>query len=259
MPVNHHVPQQRAADPVRAGIPDHGRVPRYYAVKTRLADLLAELGEGALLPPERELAERFGVSRVTLRQAVGELVLEGKVLRRQGRGTYVAPPKLVQPLALFSYSAGMRRQGVRPGRDIISLEHLAADESLAVELHIPAGDPVVHLERVLLADGERIGLESIYLSGKRFPTVADVLDPDTSLHTCLEQFGVVFAEAEELVETVLATPREALLIGTNPALPMLLLHRVSYDPDGVPIERARSLYRGDRFSFMTKMRVDGQT
>jgi GntR family transcriptional regulator len=81
-----------------------------------------------------------------------------------------------------------------------------------------------------------------------------VFDPGQSLHACLrEQLGVVFDGAEERVETVLATPREALLIGTNPALPMLLAHRVSWGPDGAPFERVRSLYRGDRLSFMTRL------
>lgn len=254
MHASHYVPQYRADGPVRAGIPEHGRIPRYYAVKTELLWLVDALGEGTALPSERELAERFAVSRVTLRQAVGELVLEGKLQRRQGSGTYVAPPKLVQPLSLLSYTEGMRRQGVDATRSVITVEHLPADDVLARDLRIGRGDEVVHLERVLLADGERVGLESTYLSAARFPTLLEVLDPTTSLYACLsERLGVVFAEAEERVETVLATPREALLIGTNPALPMLLLHRVSHDNVGEPIERVRSLFRGDRFSFVARL------
>ncbi|MFD4640351.1 GntR family transcriptional regulator [Lentzea sp. NPDC058436] len=251
------VPPHRADRPVRAGIPEHGRVPRYYAVKAELFDLVENLGEGTVLPSERELAERFSVSRVTLRQAVSELVLEGKLIRRQGSGTFVAPPKLVQPLSLVSYTEGMRRQGVEPNRTVITVEELGADEGLARDLAIEPGDPIVHLERVLLADDERIGLESTYLSLGRFPGLLEKLDPAGSLYACLtERLGVRFAEAEERVETVLATPREALLIGTNPALPMLLLHRVSYDVEGHPIERARSLYRGDRFSFVARLHAE---
>lgn len=114
-------PEHRAGEPVRGGIPEHGRVPRYYEVKAEMLALAQEMEEGALLPPERELAERYGVSRVTLRQAVGELVLEGKLQRRQGSRTAVAPPKLVQPLALVSYTEGVRsglgRRGL-PGRGV---------------------------------------------------------------------------------------------------------------------------------------------
>lgn len=255
--VSNRVIPSRADGPVRAGIPEHGRVPRYYAVKTELSWLVDALGEGAALPSERDLAERFSVSRVTLRQAVGDLVLEGRLQRRQGSGTFVAPPKLVQPLSMVSYTEGMLRQGVAPARSVITCEHLPADEVLAEDLRIELGDRVVHLERVLIADDERIGLESTYLSSARFPTLLDVFDPTTSLYACLrDQLGVEFEEAEERIETVLATPREGLLIGNNPALPMLLLHRVSYDTSGEPIERVRSLFRGDRFSFVARLRAE---
>ncbi|WP_423202205.1 GntR family transcriptional regulator [Herbihabitans rhizosphaerae] len=247
----------QADGPVRAGIPEHGRIPRYYAVKVRLLELIEELGQGAVLPTERELAERFDVSRVTLRQAVTELVLEGKLSRRQGSGTYVAGPKIVQRLSLVSYTERLRRKGIEPGRNLITLETLHAGEDLAGDLDIEPGADVIHIERVLLADGERVGLESTYLAAQRFPTLLEVFDPSSSLYACLsDKLGVVFAEANERIETVLATPREALLIGTNPALPMLLLHRVSTDAGGRPIERVRSLFRGDRFSFTTHMRAD---
>ncbi|ACU35422.1 GntR family transcriptional regulator [Actinosynnema pretiosum subsp. pretiosum] len=254
---SHPSPGRRADKPVRAGIPEHGRVPRYYAVKTELLWLVEALGEGAALPSERELACRFSVSRVTLRQAVAELVLEGRLLRRHGSGTYVAPPKLVQPLSLVSYADGMRAQGIRPDRGVVTVERLPADEVLAEDLLVPHGDPVLHLERVMLADGARVGLESTYLPLSRFPGLLDALDPAGSLHACLrERFGVEFGGAEERVETVLAAPREALLIGTNPALPMLLLHRVAHDRSGTPVERSRSLYRGDRYSLAARVRAE---
>jgi GntR family transcriptional regulator len=248
------VPEPKAAGPVRAGVPEHGRVPRYYVVKVALLDLLDDLGEGSALPSERELAEQHGVSRLTLRQAVGELVLEGRLIRKQGSGTFVSRPKFVQPLALVSYTEGMRQQGVRPGRTLVTMEHLPADVPLAAELGIEPGAVVLHLERVLTADDERVGLESTYLADARFLDLIGVFDPVTSLYAYLrDELGVRFGQAVERVETVLATPREALLIGTNPALPMLLMHRVSYDADGRPIERVRSLYRGDRFSFVTRL------
>ncbi|MER7077826.1 transcriptional regulator, GntR family [Saccharopolyspora kobensis] len=245
----------RADQPVRAGIPEHGRIPRYYAVKIELLGLVEELGEGSALPSERELAERFEVSRVTLRQAVTELVLEGRLTRRQGSRTVVAPPKLVQPLQLASYTEGVRSQGLEPGRTVIGVESRSADAQLAADLGLAPGGEVVHVERVLLAGGERVGLESSYLPKDRFPELLGDFDPTGSLYSFLQdELGVRFGEAEERIETVLATPREALLIGTNPATPMILLHRRSWTPEGEPIERVRSLFRGDRFSFITHLR-----
>lgn len=238
---------------VRAGIPEHGRVPKYYAVKARLLPLLDELGEGGLLPTERELAVRFEVSRETLRLALRELHLEGR-LRRAGRGTVVAGPKLEQPLSLASYTEGVRRQGRVPGRTLIGLERHPCPPQLAADLGAEAGVPVWHLERVLLADEERVGLESTYILVERVPDLDSDFDPDSSFYAYLnEGLGTGFGGADERLETVLATPREALLVGTPPALPMLLIHRLSRDTGGRPLERVRSLYRGDRFSFTARL------
>jgi GntR family transcriptional regulator len=227
-------------------------VPKYYAVKARIAALVDALGEGAAIPTERDLAERYEVARETVRQAVRELVLEGK-LRRQGRGTVVAGPKLAQPLSLASYTEGVRRQGRTPGRTLVGLDRFPCPEALAAETGLTRGEPVWHLERVLLADDERVGLESTYVSVARVPRLDRDFDPDSSFYGYLDRQGIAFGDADERIETVLATPREALLIGTPPALPMLLIHRVSRDTDGRPLERVRTLYRGDRFSFTARL------
>ncbi|MFK0048094.1 GntR family transcriptional regulator [Streptomyces sp. NPDC090741] len=246
----------RPGSPVRSGIPEHGRIPKYYAVKALIADLLDDLGEGGLLPTERDLAERYEVSRETVRQALRELLLEGR-LRRSGRGTVVAGPKLEQPLSLASYTEGVRRQGRRPGRNLIGLEQFPCPPELAAGIGAEPGEPVWHLERVLLADDERVGLESTYIRVARAPRLDSEFPPDSSFYGyLLDRLGISFGDADERLETVLATPREALLIGTPPALPMLLIHRFSRDQDGRPLERVRSLYRGDRFSFTTHLRPE---
>ncbi|MEU0488235.1 GntR family transcriptional regulator [Nocardiopsis changdeensis] len=251
------IPQDSGA-PVRAGVPEHGRVPKYYAVRIRLTELVDGLEVGRTLPTERELAERFGAARETVRQALRDLLLEGR-LRRRGRGTVVAGPKLEQPLSLASYTEGVRRQGLRPGRTLVDLRSWPCPEGLARELDVAAGEPVWHMERVLLADDERVGLESTYIPVARVPGLDSEFDPDSTFYGYLaDKVGIVFADADERLETVLATPREALLIGTPPALPMLLIHRVSRDGEGRPFERVRSLYRGDRFSFSAHLSGDGR-
>ncbi|MFD4139578.1 MULTISPECIES: GntR family transcriptional regulator [unclassified Streptomyces] len=240
---------QAPGAPVRSGIPEHGRIPKYYAVKALVSGLIEELGEGGLLPTERDLAVRYEVSRETVRQALRELLLEGR-LRRQGRGTVVAGPKLEQPLSLASYTEGVRRQGRMPGRNLVTLDRFPCSDALAAEIGAGRGEPVWHMERVLLADDERVGLESTYISVGRVPRLDKDFDPDSSFYAYLhDRLGISFGDADERIETVLATPREALLIGTPPALPMLLIHRTSRDTAGVPLERVRTLYRGDRFSF----------
>ncbi|WP_327355814.1 GntR family transcriptional regulator [Streptomyces sp. NBC_01304] len=248
---------QHPGAPVKAGIPEHGRIPKYYAVKAQLVALIDELDEAEALPAERDLALRFEVARETVRQALRELVLEGR-LRRLGRGTVVAGPKLEQPLALASYTEGVRRQGRRPGRTLISLDRFPCPAALAAEIEVGRGEPVWHLERVLLADDERVGLESTYVAVDRVPDLERDFDPDSSFYAYLhDRLGISFGAADERIETVLATPREALLIGTPPALPMLLIHRISRDADGRRLERVRTLFRGDRFSFTTHLGQQG--
>jgi GntR family transcriptional regulator len=137
--------------PVRSGVPEHGRVPEYYAAKAHVASLVDELGEGQALPAERD--------DLAVRQALRELLLEGRP-RRQGRGAVVTGPK--QPLSLAGYTEGVRRQGRRPGRNLVTLDRFPCPAALAADPCAAPAEPVRHMERVLLADDERAGLESRY-------------------------------------------------------------------------------------------------
>ena len=223
-------------------------VPKPYLVRTRLDEILDGLLEGDRFPPERELAARFGVARETVRQAVHELLVEGRIERR-GRGTVVSRPKLVQPLSLKSYTEGAQRMGRTPGRLLVTWENVTVDAEVAAALQVSGSSRVMHLERVLLADGVRIGLESTYLPRHRFADLAENFDPTSSLYAAIRARGVEFGTATERIETVLPTPREAGLLESTTAMPMLLLNRRSLDVDGTPIEVVRALYRGDRVAF----------
>lgn len=228
-------------------------LPKYYRVRTELDEMLATLAVGDAVPPERSLSERFGVARETVRQALQELLVEGRIERR-GRGTVVAAPKLVQPLSLQSYTEGAKQHGRVPSRELVTFERIVGDEQLCADLDIADGSSVLHLERVLLADGEKLGLESTYLPADRFGHFLHDFDPGTSLYAAIRAERVSFAVAEERIETVLASPRQAALMETTTAMPMLLLNRRSLDTDGRPIERVRSLYRGDRMAFRAILR-----
>jgi GntR family transcriptional regulator len=223
-------------------------VSKPYAIRTALEEIIDDLIEGDAFPPERELAMRFGVARETLRQAVHELLVEGRIERR-GRGTVVSKPKLVQPLSLGSYTEGALRMGRKPGRLLVTWEDVEATPELTTALDVADGAAVMHLERVLLADGQRIGLESTYLPKHRFGQFTETFDPTTSLYAAIRSTGVEFGSAVERVETVLASPREAGLLESTTAMPMLRLHRRSLDTEDRPIEVVRSLYRGDRVAF----------
>lgn len=219
-----------------------------YLIRTELDTLLAGLQVGDPVPAERELAVRFGVARETVRQALHELLVEGRIERR-GRGTVVSNPKLIQPLSLRSYTEGAEQMGRTPGRVLVSWDDMRAEADLADALGVPRGATVMHLERVLLADGERIGLESTYLSAARFGWLRESFDPTTSLYAAIRESGVQFDAALERVETALPSPREAGLLGTTTAMPVLMLNRRTVDAADEPIEVVRALYRGDRVAF----------
>lgn len=227
--------------------------PKYYRVRTELEKMLTSLDEGDAVPAERALSEQFSVSRETVRQALHDLLVEGRIERR-GRGTVVSAPKLVQPLSLQSYTEGAKKQGRVPSRIPVVFEHVVGDDQTCDGLEVPRRSVVMHLERILLADGQRLGLESTYLPVARFGDFLTTFDAGTSLYAAIRATGVTFAVAEERIETVLAGPREAELLDTTTSMPMLLMHRRSLDTDGRPIEVVRSLYRGDRMAFVAVLR-----
>ncbi len=228
-------------------------MPKTYRVRTELEAILEQLEEGDAVPSERELAARFEVARETVRQALRELLVQGRV-RRQGRGTVVSRPKMVQPLSLRSYTEGAISLGRMPGRILVGWDDVEADTDTAATLGVPVGAVVMHLERILLADGEKVGLESTFMTIERFGAMRSHYDPTTSLYAAMRAEGVVFGSATERIETVLASPREAALLECTTTLPMILLHRRTIDAAGDPIERVRSLYRGDRMAFETHLR-----
>jgi GntR family transcriptional regulator len=234
---------------------DEPRIPKYYGMKQYVLELTRTLPAGSPVPPERTLSVEFGASRTTVRQALQELVLEGRVVRIQGKGTFVAKPKLVQELRLTSYTEDMRAQGLEPTSTLLEIGYVLADEVLSERLAIKLRARVLRIERLRLANGEPMAIEATHLSAKRFPGLRRQLERSNSLYAALsEKYGVRLLDAEETIETVPAPPREAHLLGTDVGVPLLLLSRHSRSDDGQPIEYVRSLYRGDRYKFVAHLR-----
>ncbi|MFJ1969268.1 GntR family transcriptional regulator [Streptomyces sp. NPDC087903] len=231
------------------------RVPKYYRIKQRVLEMTQSRMPGARMPAERLLALELATSRTTIRRALQELVGEGRLDRMQGKGTFVARPKLSRTLQLTSHTEDMYAQGLAPASRILDVRHVEADGKLSQLLDIDVGDSVLRIERLRLASGEPMAIETTHLSARRFPALPASLATFTSLYTALaEVYGVHLTEAEEAIETSLATPRDAALLATEVGHPVLLLCRHSQDAQGTPVEWVRSVYRGSRYKFVVNLK-----
>jgi GntR family transcriptional regulator len=173
----------------------------------------------------------------------------------QGKGTFVAKPKVAQPLELASYTEGMRAHGLHPETKILDIGYVASDEPLAELLGIRPGGRALRIHRLRLADGEPMSIDTSHLPARRFPGLRKQLERHPSLYETLHAaYGIELAEAQETIETVLADPHDAQLLEVDPGLPLLLLSRHAYDVTGEPVEWAQSWYRGDRYKFVTRLR-----
>ena len=228
--------------------------PKYYTVKRHLLEFIGSLDPGAAVPTERELAGLFETSRTTVRQALGELVVEGRLVRRQGSGTYVAEPKITWPLYLASFTQQVKASGFTAGAELLGTQRIAATAELARQLELPPRAPVYLIERLRLADSWPIAVESSWLPARRFAGITRLIRTHGSLHAVLsERFGTQMQRGEESIETAPATPREAGPLGIDIGTPMLIVSRQNFDSAGVPVEFGRTWFRSDRVTLVTHL------
>src|SRR6184192_1888233 len=131
--------------------------------RQRVLELIDGLDVGVAIPSERRLSSDLGISRLTLRAAVEDLVREGYLVRRHGSGTFVSEPKIAQQLTLTSFTEDMRRRGMVADSRTISLENVHAGPQVARALNISPGDRVFQIRRLRLADGEPMALETLHV------------------------------------------------------------------------------------------------
>lgn len=231
--------------------------PRYYQIMTALREQITtgSLRSGDLLPSERELCTHFGVSRLTVRQALSELAREGWLVRMQGRGTFVTRPKVVQALVkLTSFTEDMILRGMAASGRMIDAGVHRADPGIVETLHLPLGANVIVLRRLRFADQEPIALEESFLPHARFVDLLDHFDGTQSLYEVLrKRYGVRLGHAYQSLEATVASGEVAPLLDVKPGAPLLLLERHTLDVEGTDVEFVRSLYRGDRYRFYANL------
>ncbi|WP_219463892.1 GntR family transcriptional regulator [Nonomuraea rhizosphaerae] len=232
-------------------------VPKYFQLREILLDLIDsdELSIGAAIPSERELCQRFGLSRMTVRQAVDHLVSEGRLHRVPGKGTFVARPKIELALQLTSFSDDMRARGMVPGSRDVDRRIVRASAHLAKELGIQPGEEVHFIERLRTADGEPLSIERAHIPVKLAPDLGEQDLSDKSLYNLLERkYGLVMDAGELTIDGGIADPSDADLLKLPRGGAVLLLQRRSFS-GGVCAELGVSTYRADRYQLRTLLEM----
>ncbi|HZH33909.1 MAG TPA: GntR family transcriptional regulator [Pyrinomonadaceae bacterium] len=216
-----------------------------------------ELSAGSLFPSERELADSYGVSRMTVRQALQALRQEGVIYQERGRGTFVSKRKLdVHTRNLGGFTEEMLRRGLRPSSRILVLKRDIADNQTAESLGIDSGESVFRLERLRLADDMPMAYETAFLPAKMCPKLDEFDFAKISLYEVLEKnFGVNIHHAEEVLEAACASGKEAKILAIKAKEPLLVVNRVVFTETNQAIESVQTLYRADRYRatfFLTK-------
>lgn len=226
-------------------------IPLYHQLKTLI---LQEIEAGTWkpdqqLPTEEQLSSRFRVSKITVRQALRELSNLGWVRREQGRGTFVQKPALEEgPRKLTSFTAEMHEHGLVATSQVLDTAVIAAPPDVAAKLGIMTTDPVFRLHRLRLADGIPLGVQTAYLSMAMVPGIDEVQFTDLSLYGLLEsRYDLHPAAAKETLIAVVVNNEEANLLRVPPGSPALAAERITFLPQGQPLEYAQSIMRGDRY------------
>src|ERR1700761_3894526 len=240
-------------------VPDYhsARLPLYVQVEDVLANRISSgaLAVGAQLPSEEELIREFDVSRTTIRTTIQNLVRQGLVEIRRGRGTFVASPRIVQELTeLTGFVEDMKVLGRIPTARVLSREVVAADPSVAEKLTIPAGTTVVQIRRVRLSDGVPLSFDETYLPeelGRKVMT--DDLANEPIFTLLEERYDTPLVEAEYVLEATTAEPAVAAALEIPLGSPIFLIERTSYTSGHRAVDYERLHYRGDHIRFKTRL------
>lgn len=234
-------------------------MPKYIQIKESFAKKIAsgELQPGDKIPSERELADQFGVSRMTVREALTLLTTDGQLERIQGSGTYVTQPKLEHRLNLLaSHTESTIQGGIKPTAKLLESKSIDASQNIARALDLTIGQSVYRVVRVRFGNTTPMVLERAYFPCYRFPHLLDLDVEHASLFRILrDDYGVRFGKMVQVLEPILASESEGRVLNVPQGSPLMLVCRQIFDADGRPVEHDRDVYRGDRSRFVSEVDI----
>jgi len=228
------------------------------AARERVLDLIERLDVGDAIPSERQLSTNLGVSRLTVRAALDELVREGYLVRRRGSGTFVSEPKIAQELTMTSFSEDMRRLGMRPSSRTLDLRISPAGARLGRFLNVSPSEPVVVAKRLRLADEESMAIETLHVPEKLVLGLkARELETHSFYDLLRERYAITIASGVQRIEPTVTNEEESEALHVPLHSPAFLFERTSRAADGRIVEFVRSIYRGDRYVIVSELSPNG--
>jgi GntR family transcriptional regulator len=227
--------------------------------RERVLELIEGLGVGDSIPSERQLGLDLGVSRLTVRAALDELVREGYLVRRRGAGTFVAEPKVAKGIDINSFSDDMRERGMLPASRTLDLRVVPAGARLGRILHVSPAEPVVAVKRLRLADGEPMAIELLHVRQSLVPglTAAD-LEENSFYDLLTTRYDLSIVGGSQTIEPTVTNEEESSALGVPLHSPALLFERVTRSASGDIVEFTSSTYRGDRYRLVTELGAGGR-
>jgi len=215
--------------------------------KNQLIELLAKMTQGERLPGERSLADEFGVCRMTLRRAIEDLILDGKLERRARSGTYVRRPIISSEMRLKSFTEEIRQRGQAPSTLVVSMKKIKTTKTIARALRVRQNEEIFSITRLRLADNLPVALETLKIAGHAAPGLT-VEDVERSLYDALvSKYGIRIMHAKASISAVNPSEKERNLLQVNVKTPCLLIKMLDSDQSGRPIMVAECIYRSDLY------------
>lgn len=228
-------------------------VPVYWQIKE---DIHRQIMQGDVLPDGRipsepKLAEQYGVSRLTARNAVTELVNEGYLHRVHGQGTFVTKPRFEESSAKFSgFYDTMTRKGYKVTSNVLVAAEIEPDDEVREQLKLAGGKKVCRIKRLRFAGKEPIGVQDVYLPSDRCPGILKIdLENDSIYRFLVEELMLNLKMAKEKLEAIAADAEHAALLAIKPGDPVLFTRRLTTLTGDIPVEYSLSWYRGDSYVF----------
>jgi GntR family transcriptional regulator len=235
-------------------------IPLYHQLKEIFVEKIVN-GEwlpNEVIPNEAELCEEYGVSRGPVRQALQQLVREGLLSRKQGKGTWVLPPKIERGLGgFYSFTTLIEQRGMRATARLLGFEETEATGGVARALSLTPGEPVYKMRRLRLANDEPLILETIYVPRLVCGGLTETQVGAAPLYTILETMcGLHLTRAKQFLEPVVADDYEAKVLGIDEGSPVLLVQNTTYAAADRPVVLSKAIVRGDRVRYYAELEAE---